>query len=238
MNYSSEIIGKLIRLERVKRNWSQTQLGKKIGVSGKQISNYENGTPAPPIETLFLLCKILNCELGYLLGEADYSEGSKIETAIHDITGLSAMTIEAIKGITGATRHCPEMGYEVEKYRRILNNLLASPHFRYVVECLADLDKCISKSNEESEKLKKSLGFELYEEAMQLYCSSTDYEHDPSIAIRPELCEAMKQIVSVINYQETFSYPMKVARYELREAFEELIEDLYPKQRNKQFHPA
>lgn len=231
MIYNSEVIGKLIRNERTKRKWSQTQLGHKIHVSGKQISNYENGTPAPPIETLFQFCKIFNCELGYLLGEADYCEGSKIQTAIRDITGLSTKATEAIKKITGTNRHCPEMGHEAEKYRRILNNLLVSSNFRYVVESLANLDECISKSIEELEKLKEDLGIELYEEAMQLYCSTTDYEHDLSVEIRPELCEAIKQIDSTIDYQEKLSYQTKVARYELREAFEELIEDLYPRRR-------
>lgn len=231
MVYNSEVIGKLIRSERSKRKWSQTQLGNKIHVSGKQISNYENGTPAPPIETLFLLCKEFNCELGYLLGEADYCEGSKIQTAIRDITGLSTKATEAIKGITGTSRHCPNMGYEAEKYQRLLNNLLVSSHFRYVVECLADLDECISKSIEDWEKLKGDLGIELYEEAMQLYFRTTDYEHDTSVEIRPELCEAIKQINSTIDCQEKLSYQTKVARYELRETFEGLIEDLYPTRR-------
>ena len=48
MRYDLEKIGKTIHQERDKLKWTQVKLGKKLGVSGKQISNYENGKLLPP----------------------------------------------------------------------------------------------------------------------------------------------------------------------------------------------
>ena len=60
MKYSAELIGNIIKNERNKRNWNQNQLGKKLGITGKQISKYEHGDPIPPIDIMLKLCEILS----------------------------------------------------------------------------------------------------------------------------------------------------------------------------------
>lgn len=101
MKYETELLGKTIRQERNKLNWTQKKLGDKIGVTGKQISNYEHGELLPPLDILEKMCKEFNCELGYLLGEEDYSEGTKLHTIIYDLYGLTPASLQAIKNITG-----------------------------------------------------------------------------------------------------------------------------------------
>lgn len=45
------------------------KLGDKLGVSGKQISNYESGALMPPMDILIKLCEVYECELEFLLNE-------------------------------------------------------------------------------------------------------------------------------------------------------------------------
>ena len=39
--------------------WTQGQLGKKLGVTGKQVSNYENGKLLPPQDILLKMADLL-----------------------------------------------------------------------------------------------------------------------------------------------------------------------------------
>ena len=76
--------------------WTQGQLGKKLGVTGKQVSNYENGKLLPPQDILLKMADLFDCEYGYLLGEECYKAGSKLNTAVCDFLGLSSSTVESL----------------------------------------------------------------------------------------------------------------------------------------------
>ncbi len=226
MKYNSKQIGKIILAERTKLGITQTKLGKEIGTVGKQISNYEKGKLIPPIDVMLKMCAVFNCELGYLLGEADYSEGTKLETAIMNATGLSIDAMNNIRKITGKENSCLNFGYESESYQSILNSLFSSPLFIYFIECLHDLDSAISNSENVVLEIEKKIGKERLDEALRLYASIADYEH--TLELKPEQCEALVMVDSAIGNQYDLSYPIKIARYELHEAFEALIESLYP----------
>lgn len=230
MKYDGEKIGKIILAERTKRKMSQRDLGKEIGVVGKQISNYEKGNPVPPIDVMFKLCNVFHCELGYLLGEPDYSDGTKIETAITQTTGLSIDAINKIRTITGTEKSCLSFGYESESYKSILNSLVISTQFINFMECLHALDTAISESKNAFREVEKRIGKERFDEALELYNSSADYEHGSNVLeLKPEQYEAMDLIDFAIDKQDCLSYTIKIARYELHEAFESLIESLYPR---------
>ncbi|NBK91889.1 XRE family transcriptional regulator [bacterium 1XD21-13] len=230
MAYNAEKIGKTILAERTKLKLSQMELGKKIGIVGKQISNYEKGKTIPPIDVMLKLCDVLQCELGYLLGEPDYSEGTKLETAITTTTGLNTNALNNIRTITGTEKSCLSFGYESDSYRSILNSLFSSPQFISFIECLHDLDTAVSDSKNVFSELGNKIGKERLDEAFTFYNSPIDYEHDPHAPkLKPEQYEAMGMIDSAIDKQYGLSYTIKIARYELHEAFEALIESLYPR---------
>ncbi|MEZ3445339.1 MAG: helix-turn-helix domain-containing protein [Lachnospiraceae bacterium] len=230
MTYNTEKIGKTILDERTKLKLSQMELGKKIGIIGKQISNYEKGKLRPPIDVMLNLCNVFQCELGYLLGEPDYSEGTKLETAITTTTGLSANALNNIRTITGTEKSCLNFGYESDSYRSILNSLFSSPQFISFIECLHDLDTAVSDSKNVFTELENKIGKERLDEAFTFYNNPTDYERNPNAPkLKPEQYEAMGMIDSAIDKQYDLSYKIKIARYELHEAFETLIESLYPR---------
>ena len=230
MTYDGEEIGKNIFCKRTKLKISQVELGKKIGTVGKQISNYEKGKTIPPIDVLLKLCDVFQCDLGYLLGESDYSEGTKLETAIVESTGLSMEALNSIRKITGTEKACLSFGCESDSYRRILNSFFSSSQFLSFIECLHDLDTAVSDSNNIFIELEKKIGKERLDEAFTFYNNTTDYELDPNAPkLTPEQYEAIGMINSAIDKQYGLSYTIKISRYELHEAFEALVESLYPR---------
>ena len=52
-------------------NYSQVQIAKAVNVSKQCISDYKSGKSVPSIETLFLLCQVLDVSADYLLGLSD-----------------------------------------------------------------------------------------------------------------------------------------------------------------------
>lgn len=229
MKYDCEKIGRTILSERKKHSLSQAELGNKIGVVGKQISNYETGKLIPPIDVMLDLCEVFNCELGYLLGEDDYSERTKIETIITQSTGLNVDALKNIRKITGDNKNCLHFGYESESYRLILNKILSSPLFIDFIECLYELDISATSSQKGLVDIEKRIGKEYSSEAFELY-NTFGNDTDPNASeLEPEQYEALRLIDSAIDKQHDLSYSIKVARYELRESFESLIESLYPR---------
>ena len=229
MKYDKKFTGKIIKNERVQKKWTQQMLGQKLGVTSKQVSKYESGELFPPLDVLTTLCDIFNCEIGYLLGEPQYADGTQLTTAIHEQYGLFTDSILAIQKITGTNSNSIQFGYESDKYTRILNRLLSSPNFIYFIECLGKLDDCVEKNNSAWNYLEDKYGRETIDKAMKYYNSSTDYEHDlDTKPLLPEILEICRYIDKLTDEQYTTSYQIKVARYELHESYNDLINELYP----------
>lgn len=229
MKYSKEKIGKKIQELRHAKNWSQEQLGHKIGTTGKQISNYENGKLIPPMDVLLILCDIFNCELGYILCEEDYKAGTKLDTIIERRTGLNTDSLDALHLITGAERHSPHFGHQSASFKRILNAFFTEPSFRYLLETIFDLDSCIAHNQELYEELEIKYGKEVFNKALEYYYSSTDYVHDENAETLPDIYyQAMNAISDYEDKSQENSFAIKVNKYEVREAFERLLNSLYP----------
>ncbi len=229
MIYSAEEIGKRIKEGRLRKNWSQKKLGERLGITGKQVSCYEKGAPIPPIDILLFLCNIFDCELGYLLGEDDYKSGTKLNTAIEQLIGLNTDSINALYHITGNGRTCLDFGYQAKTYRRILNNLLCEPEFSHLLKSLSALDDTIAQKEQLLKNLEKKYGKEISDKAYEYYHSTTDYRYDENAEQLPEIYyHAMNDIDTCLSKEYDMSYSIKVIRYEAREAFERLLDSLYP----------
>ena len=67
---NQENIGKLIAKQRKKLNMTQSELGKKLGVTDKSVSKWERGVNVPDISIIVPLCNILNISTDELLSGA------------------------------------------------------------------------------------------------------------------------------------------------------------------------
>ena len=63
------ILGERIRLLRKEKNWSQTELAKKVNSDARQISLYENGKITPSPDMIVKLAQIFEVSTDYLLIE-------------------------------------------------------------------------------------------------------------------------------------------------------------------------
>lgn len=228
MKYSGEEIGKNILNERKKLGLTQRELGEKIGLVGKQISAYEKGKPVPPVDVMFKLCEVFDCELGYLLGEPGYSEKTALRTAVHDLTGLSDKAINNILRITGKEETSLSFGFEFKKYRRVLNNLLSDDAFISLVDELSVLDDCVEEIKHLPDKYYEKYGKDLFDYVLD--------NHDAIAAdaapLDVESAESQYIVVeaeNVINKLFDLERSIKIERYEVHEVFETLIERLYPR---------
>ena len=133
MQYDLEKIGKIIRDERKKRKWTQKKLGAMLNVSGKQISNYENGVLLPPQDMLLKIAALFNCEYGYILGEEIYRDGSRLNTAVCESVGLSS---EAVMALQTATHK--GVGQELVERQQAISSFFTSPYFGRFIDCLVE----------------------------------------------------------------------------------------------------
>ncbi len=230
MKYDAEVIGKNIRRERDRCKLTQDKLGKRIGVTGKQISNYEHGEPMPPMDVILKLCEVFECELGFLLGEESYAEGTKLQTAVRGYLGITAEASDNIRKISGHGRASLAFKFHPEKYALVLNKLLASPQFLFVIEAMGELDTQLDAQRKPMLELETKYGKEIMDEAYRCEHGPTDYAHDPAGEdLEPKVCAAIRDLQHAESESCELSYPVKVARYELREAFELLVDALYPR---------
>ena len=134
MQYDLQKIGRIIRYERKKHDtWTQKKFGDMLGVTGKQVSNYENGKLLPPQDILLKMAELFNCEYGYLLGEESYKDRSKLNTAVCDFMGLSNRSVESIRAAThkGLTAELGDRQFAI-------NSFFESPYFGRFIDCLVD----------------------------------------------------------------------------------------------------
>ena len=66
-------IGYRIREARERKNWTQTELGEKIGVTGSAITNYENNTSHPKEPILYKLLDVLEVDANFLFQDEMHS---------------------------------------------------------------------------------------------------------------------------------------------------------------------
>lgn len=226
MQYDLEKIGRTIRNERKKHDgWTQEKLGKMLLVTGKQISNYENGKLLPPQDILLKMAKLFDCEYGYLLGEESYKDGSKLNTAICESLGLSNKAVITLRSVThkGLTQ-------ELCNRQQAISSFFESPYFISFIDCLVEavtISKELKSLNDAHyQSLINQYGEKIVNQAT-LYCSLSD-AIPKATANDPLFQEVVSEVDSVIDSVQNQEYAQKVARYELREAFEHLIRSIQP----------
>lgn len=133
MKYDSVLIGERIKQARIdkgiktKAEMLRLLESKHFAISRNTYSDIENGN----IENfdwriLSILCEVLDCEVGYLLGEFDYKTGR--QTDVVNATGLSE---EAVKKLLQISFYNEKKGLS-----EILNLLICDPNFTYFLELL------------------------------------------------------------------------------------------------------
>lgn len=128
MEYNYSEIGERIRSERKKLGYNQEEFinNLEINIGRNTLSKIENGNLPPQKFTMPLLiamCKLFNCDIGYLLGE--YNASTRNDKIIQEELGLSCKAISNIKcnmlnSITKKPANNP--------FNSVLNDILSDAH--------------------------------------------------------------------------------------------------------------
>lgn len=88
--------GNTLKLLRVRNEYTQAQLSKKLGLTKSVVSAYENGIRLPSYDVLIEIANIFNVSTDYLLGVNRNTE--------LDLSGLSEDEIAALKQLIAAMK--------------------------------------------------------------------------------------------------------------------------------------
>ena len=111
MTYDFIIIGEKVAAERKKHKWSQTELIEELAeigvhISRNKLSEFEHGTYSD-VSLSFLsgLCKLFDCDMGYLLGEKGYENKNRQTTDIVRATGLTEDAVNELQDFENINRY-------------------------------------------------------------------------------------------------------------------------------------
>ena len=72
-------LGFHLKKEREKRNWSQVEVAKKVGITNAVLSNYERDYRDPDTETLKKLADLYNVSTDFLLGRTENQSSKNMD---------------------------------------------------------------------------------------------------------------------------------------------------------------
>lgn len=136
MLYNESKVCARVKEWREKCGHSQEQVARCIGTTRQTLSEFEQGNPDKlRLGQLLILCRpnveldgetipMMDCELGYLLGEEGYENRTRAKTDICKATGLSEVAVSALesrKEITVDITLFKNAGYSDEKISAILD---------------------------------------------------------------------------------------------------------------------
>ncbi|WP_285842827.1 helix-turn-helix domain-containing protein [Metabacillus litoralis] len=83
-------LGKRLKSERERRNYSQKFVAEKIGITNAVLSNYERDYRDPDTETLKKLAELYDVTTDFLLGRTDIPNAKEaISSAFHDFDNIT-----------------------------------------------------------------------------------------------------------------------------------------------------
>ena len=159
MKYNPVEIGKRIRENREKLGLTQSELGEKLSKNIREqksvhaISEYESGKTVPPLPTLFNLCDAFNCELGYLLGEENYTERTALKSKFLEMTGLSSDFFDTMVRVTGLKNKYIE--WKDDSIVEVLNRLFTTTDFSNMLGNIADYESNVKEFNKIMNEINK-----------------------------------------------------------------------------------
>lgn len=196
-------------------------VGNMSGSSGKRIG-------LPSYDTMKRIADFFHVTVGYLTGETDY-ETFEMERACKYF-GVSEETGKVLKKTAGSTHDCIEHGDQSDNYQRIIDAFFTSERFSEFIYDLRQLDDAYSEDTLIFKKMELHYGKKALDEVRRLQSDEIDYKHDPNA---PKLPELQIEIWNAMEHADDKcyenSFKIKLARYELRESFERLIDSLYPR---------
>lgn len=195
-----------------------------FGGPGKRVSSM------PSMEVAIMLADFFGVDVGYLLGETDYKTFEAEDAA--NYLGLSESAIEHIRLATRLETAFRTVQMLPEEAGKTVSALLSSKGFYGLVKAMKEMDEVYNGPDIQKklfDELEKKHGAEVLTQAI-------DLELKPNVHEDEEVDEKVK--AAYADFQEALdqSYAadmekqksVKAQRYELIQAFSNIVEELYP----------
>ena len=163
MEYNIKKIGERIhKLRKEKPNMTMEELASAVGgITRQTVSKWEKGEGEITINDLVKLCKIFNCDMGYLLCEYEECKTRDLQF-VHDITGLSENAITTLNSWSNApTLNSSRNKSPVRKYSRtysFIERLISYPHIHDLSYIVSRVQKEKNNYNNRNSMSKEELG--------------------------------------------------------------------------------
>ncbi|MDE5754213.1 MAG: helix-turn-helix domain-containing protein [Oscillospiraceae bacterium] len=226
--FDTKIMGN--RIKKLRKNMSQDQCAKELGISRGALSFYENGDRKPDAELIYRMSKYFNVSSDYLLGLSDVaSTDADIQNACK-VTGLNEKTISSLRY---KRMYMETQGnYEAEKYSMIANAIISSDLFQNIlISCLNLLEVSTSylenfkNSPQDIVKMAEKLNVPynvLQEYIRKLSCSVAD--ENIKFSDLEQICDSSRY--NIFRYTEKICHMLDMRDIYLNYSVEELIEYL------------
>lgn len=182
---SYDFVGYRIKIARILANMTQSELGKKLSVSGSLIGQWETSVRNPKDESLRKISDILNVPVKFLKAESPFDSMEMLNMKKESI--LEMLSNAGLFSFDGRTvSEVPEPEYwrlydrHITSYRQSENDL---------EEYEAGLKVLDTIHKEEYQSLKKAILQEMPEEFIQIYCSLNQAGKDEALKRISELAE-------------------------------------------------
>ena len=189
----------------------------------------ENGAIGfPEYGNMIIIADFFKVDIGYLTGETD-EDTFTLEKAC-DYMNLDGPAIETIRNLTDSTTTSSLTNMHAQDIKEVLNKYIMADRFPYMLSCLVNLNNTFLAHVQSRSFASSGLSEEILNEAIECILGPTDFENDPDAEkLRPELRDAIIRVNSTIDEQRELGFEEKLDRYELHEAFEALINELFPR---------
>lgn len=122
--------GQKIKKLRLEKEWTQSYVGKQIGVSDRVLGYYESDNRFPKDEKILkALASLYNVTVDYLLGESQHENGNK---ALIPVLGTvqAGIPIEAVEDVLDYEEIAPEMAAHGEYFALRVKGSSMEPRMR------------------------------------------------------------------------------------------------------------
>lgn len=195
-----------------------------FGAPGKK------GSTMPSMEVAIMLADFFGVDVGYLLGETSYKTFEAEDAA--NYLGMSESAIEHIRLATRLETAFRTVHMLPEEAGKTVSALLSSKGFYGLVKAMKEMDEVYNGPDIQKkvfDKLEKKYGAEVLTQAIDLELNPDEHEGE-------EIDEKVK--AAYVDFQEALDHSyvadmgkqisVKAQRYELIQAFSNIVEELYP----------
>lgn len=221
-----------------KLNTSCTQNGisRWISVGNKKIDKNGKETEIgfPSFQSMLTIAQYFDKSVSYFIGEID--QDSYALKSICEYFDLNQDAIKALQKLTNFHAPHSKVWQTGGKSKDVIQKMLLSDKFFNFICSMSELDDIYNgpdKSNKLYKELQKKYNDETLEIAFKIHDDVYDLENSKySDEILSAVCDVNELIDKMYKNDTELDYKTDVMRYRLQNAFNDLINNLYPKHKD------